>query len=164
MPVTFTKNTYATAKPLDPMFTVGRQLRVVQAQIALTGTSNGDVVILAEGLPATARIVRVMLPKGCAQISGVSDVDLGFYASKTNKVIDADAVADGITFAASGGLANVDLVGTNISNFPVVKDIATLCGLSSQEIPAHGFDLCATLNTKGSATATIELDIYIEQD
>ena len=162
--VDFTKNAYAVAKPLDPMFTVGKKLRTVQAQIALTGTANGDVVILAEGLPATARIVRVMLPKGCAQISGVSDIDLGFYASKTNKVFDKDAVADGISFAESGGLANIDLVGTNIASFDATKDIATLCGLDAQNIPAHGFDFCATLNTKGSATATIELDIVIEQD
>lgn len=162
--VDFTKNAYAVAKPLDPMFTVGRQIRVVQAQIALTGTANGDVVILASGLPATARIVRIMLPKGVAQISGVSDVDFGFYETGTNKVIDKDAVADGVTFAASGGLANIDLVGSNISNFPVVQDIATLCGLNAQNIPSKGFDLCATLNTKGSATATIDLDIYIEED
>ena len=162
--VDFTKNAYAVAKPLDPMFTVGRQVRVVQASLDLDDTSNGDVVILASGLPATARIVRIMLPKGVAQISGVSDVDFGFYASKTNKVLDKDALVDGITFAESGGLANIDIVGTNISNFDATKDIATLCGLDAQNIPAHGFDLCATLNTKGSADSKIELDIYIEQD
>ena len=160
--VDFTKNAYAVAKPLDPMFTVGKKLRTVQAQIALTGTSNGDVVILAEGLPATARIVRVMLPKGVTAITGVSDVDFGFYASKTNKELDKDAVADGVSFASN--LANIDLVGSNVASFDATKDIATLCGLDAQNIPAHGFDFCATLNTKGSATATIELDIVIEQD
>ena len=162
--VDFTKNAYAVAKPLDPMFTVGRYIRVVQAKIDLTDTSNGDVVILAEGLPAAARIVRIMLPKGVAQISGVSDVDFGFYETKTNKVIDKDALVDGISFAESGGLANVDIVGTNVSDFDATKDIATLLGLNAQNIPAYGFDLCATLNTKGDATSSIELDIYIEQD
>jgi len=160
--VDFTKNAYAVAKPLDPIFTVGKTLRTVQAKLALKDTANGDVVILAEGLPATARIVRVMLPKGVTAITGVSDIDFGFYASKTNKVIDKDAVADGVSFASN--LANIDLVGSNIDSFDATKDIATLCGLDSQNIPAYGFDFCATLNTKGSATASIELDIVIEQD
>ena len=160
--VDFTKNAYAVAKPLNPMYTVGKKLRTVQVKLDLNETANGDVVILAEGLPATARVARIMLPKGVAAITGVSDVDFGFYASKTNKVIDADAVADGVSFASD--LANIDLVGSNIASFDVTKDIATLCGLDSQNIPAHGFDLCATLNTKGAATDKIELDILIEQD
>lgn len=50
------ENPYHTAKPLDPMFTVGRVLRTVQAQIAITASSaNNDVVILAKGVPPAAR-------------------------------------------------------------------------------------------------------------
>lgn len=90
--MTVIENPYALKKPLDPMFTVGRHIRVVQAKLEITAkTAAKDVVILAKGLPATARIHRIMLPKGSAAIAGLTDVDVGFYASKTNKVLDADA-------------------------------------------------------------------------
>lgn len=65
------ENPYHTAKPLDPMFTVGRVLRTVQAQIAITASSaNNDVVILAKGVPPAARVARIMLPKGTAALTG----------------------------------------------------------------------------------------------
>ena len=109
-----------------------------------------------------SRIHRIMLPKGSAAIAGLTDVDVGFYASKTNKVLDADAVVDGKTFASA--LGNVDIVGDGVSDFDATKDIATLLGMNSGDVPAYGFDLCATINAKGEATGSVELDIYIEQD
>ncbi len=161
--MTVIENPYALSKPLDPMFTVGRHIRVVQAKVEITAeTAAKDVVILAKGLPATARIHRIMLPKGSSAIAGLTDVDIGFYASRTNKLLDADAVVDGKSFAAA--LGNVDIVGDGVSDFDATKDIATLLGMNAGDVPAYGFDLCATINTKGEATGSVEFDIYVEQD
>lgn len=114
--MTVIENPYALSKPLDPMFTVGRHIRVVQAKVEITAeTAAKDVVILAKGLPATARIHRIMLPKGSSAIAGLTDVDIGFYASRTNKLLDADAVVDGKSFAAA--LGNVDIVGDRCQRF-----------------------------------------------
>lgn len=156
------ENPYLQAKPLDPMFSVGRFVRIVQAKVSLTAESaDKDVVILAKGLPATARIHRIMLPKGTKALTGAS-VSIGFYASGTNKVLDADAVVKGKSFATA--LANVDLVGEGVESFDATKDIASLLGLNSGNVPAQGFDLCATIDTKGTATGDIDLDIYVEED
>lgn len=158
------ENALAAAKPLDTMFTSGKRPRIVQAQINIVGntTAANDVFILAKGLPASARVARIMLPKGAGAVTGLSDVDFGFYQSQTNKVIDADAVADGVTFASA--LANIDLVGKNVSNFKTTADIATLCGHGVEDIPAAGYDLCATINAVGTTSGTIDLDIVIEED
>lgn len=156
------ENPYLVAKPLDPMFSVGRKVRVVQAKISLNaGSADGDVVILAKGLPATARIHRIMLPKGTNALTGAT-ISMGFYASGTNKVLDADAVVKSKSFATA--LANVDLVGDGVNDFDATKNIATLLGLNSGNVPAQGFDLCATIEAKGTATGDIELDICVEQD
>lgn len=158
------ENALSVAKPLDPMFSVGKKVRVVQAQINVVGgtTAADDIFILAKGLPAAARIVRIMTPKGTPAITGLTDVDFGFYQSQSNKVIDADAVVDGASFASAG--ACLDLVGKNISNFAVSADIATLCGHGADDIPAAGYDLCATINAIGSASGVIDLDIVVEED
>lgn len=157
------QNPLAVKKPLDPMFTVGKHVRVVQAQIVVGSTSlTGDIHVLAKGLPATARIARIMLPKGSSAITGFSDCDFGFYESQTGKVIDKDAIVDGVSFASAKD--NVDLVGTSVSDFDATADIATLCGHGVNDIPAYGYDLCATCNTVGTASGTIDLDIVIEED
>lgn len=158
------ENPLAAAKPLDPMFTLGRHVRIVQAQINVVGgtTAANDVFVLAKGLPAAARIVRIMTPKGTPAVTGLTDVDFGFYQSQTNKVVDADAVADGVTFASA--LGNLDLVGKNVTSFATTADIATLCGHGAEDIPAYGYDLCATINAIGSTGGVIDLDIYVEED
>ena len=156
------ENPYLVAKPLDPMFSVGKKVRIVQAKIALTGSSaDNDVVILANGLPATARIHRVMLPKGAKAFTGAT-ISMGFYAAGTHKELDADAVVKSKSFATA--LANVDLVGEGITSFDATKDIATLLGVDAGNVPAQGFDFCAKIEAKGSVTGDIELDIYVEQD
>jgi len=170
------ENALSVAKPLDPSFTVGKKVRTVNAVINTGSTSaNGDVYILAKGLPATARIAGIFLPKGSAAVTGLSDVDFGFYASHTsesldgngnlvvnNTVIDKDALADGVTFASAKGA--IDLLGDNVSNFDPTKSIGELCSLSAQDFPAHGVDVCATLNAVGTATGKIYVNILVAED
>lgn len=170
------ENALSTAKPLDPSFTVGKKLRTVQAVINVGSTSaTGDVYVLAKGLPATARIAGIVLPKGSAAVTGMSDVDFGFYASQTEKsldgsgnlvdsnvVIDKDALVDGATFASAKG--SIDLLGDGVSSFDPTKSIGELCSLSSQDFPAHGVDVCATMNTIGTATGTIYVNVLVAED
>lgn len=156
------ENPYLAAKPLDPMFSVGRAVRIVQAKISLTAeTADNDVVILAKGLPATARVHRIMLPKGSKAFTGAS-IDIGLYRTSDNSVIDEDALADGQSLATA--LGNVDIVGANIANFDAVKDLVTLAGLDNGNIPAGGFSIGAKIVAKGTVTGDVDLDIYIEQD
>lgn len=175
--MTLSVNAYATANPLDPSFTVGKKVRVVEAVINTGSTSaNGDVVVLAHGLPATARVVGIFLPAGSAAVTGLSDVDFGVYAAgkeKTvdgsgnlvyaNTVIDADALADGVSFA-SAKTGAIDLLGSSISSFDYTKSMAQLCSLSSQNFPAHGVDVCATLNAVGTATGSIRVNVLVAED
>lgn len=161
------ENPYLVAKPLDPMFSVGKKVRIVQAKIALTNSSaDNDVVILANGLPATARIHRVMLPKGSKALKlkegEAAIISMGFYAAGTHKELDADAVVKGKSF--TNDLGNIDLVGEGIESFDASKDIATLLSIDAGNVPAQGFDFCAKIEKKGSVVGNIELDIYVEQD
>ena len=167
------ENPYAVAKPLDPMFTVGRVLRTVQAQIAIGASSaDGDVVILAKGVPPTARVARIMLPAGSSALTGCT-VDIGLYKMKKNisaeettdlateyVAIDEDCLVDGQSFATA--MNNVDIVGANISSFDRTADLATLA--NAKEFPSGGYAIGAKLVTKGSVTGNIELDILVEQD
>lgn len=167
------ENPYAVAKPLDPMFTVGRVLRTVQAQIAIGASSaDGDVVILAKGVPPTARVARIMLPAGSSALTGCT-VDIGLYKMKKNisaeettnlateyVAIDEDCLVDGQSFA--NAMNNVDIVGANISSFDRTADLATLA--NAKEFPSGGYAIGAKLVAKGSVTGNIELDILIEQD
>ena len=170
------ENALSVANPLDPSFTVGKKLRIVNAVINVGSTSaKGDVYVLAKGLTATSRIAGIVLPKGSAAVTGLSDVDFGFYASRTsqsldgsgnlvdnNTVIDADALVDGATFASAKG--SIDLLGDGVSSFDPSKSIAELCSLSGQDFPAHGVDVCATLNAVGTATGKIYVNILVAED
>ncbi len=166
------ENPYAVAKPLDPMFTVGRELRTVQAQIAIGSESaNNDVIILAKGISPTARVARIMLPTGSAALTGCT-VDIGLYKMQKNisaeettdlateyVAVDEDCLVDGQSFATA--MNNVDIVGANIASFDRTADLATLA--QAKEFPADGYAIGAKLVAKGSVNGNIELDILIEQ-
>lgn len=167
------ENPYAVAKPLDPMFTVGRVLRTVQAKISVgSSTAANDVVILAKGVPPAARVVRIMTPAGTSAIAGLT-VDVGLYKMQKNVsaeeltdsaeeyiAVDEDCLVDGQSFATA--LGNVDIVGANISSFDRTADLATLA--QAKEFPSGGYAIGAKIAAKGEGTGDVELDILIEQD
>lgn len=170
----FVENPYAAAKPLDPVFTVGRVLRTVQAKVSVGAeTAANDVVILAKGVPPTARIAHIMLPKGTSAMAGLS-VDVGLYKMQKNisaakdtdpavsyTAVDEDCLADGQSFATA--LGNVDIVGANIASFDRTADLATLVKASAGEFPSGGYAIGAKIAAKGEGTGDIELDVLIEQ-
>lgn len=165
------ENPFYTANPLDPMFTVGKELRTVQAKIEITAASaDNDVIILAKGIPAAARVVHIMLPKGSTALAGAS-VDIGLYRMQKNLSvedaekyveIDGDCLVDGQSFATA--LNNVDILGANVSSFNETANLATIANATAGEEPSGGYVIGAKLAAKGSATGSIYLDVIIEQN
>ena len=169
-------NAFHEAAPLNPAFSVGKVRRVVQAKFSIaSGTQANDVFILADGIPAGARIVRIMTPKGTTAMTGVS-VDIGLYKTKANfaapeggetyspvtyEEIDGDCLADGQSLATA--LGNVDILGANIASFDKVKTLAELSGDTDGNFPAGGYAVGVKAAAVGG-TGDVELDIYIEQD
>lgn len=170
------ENPFYTENPLDPMFTVGKELRTVQAKIDITGDSAAnDVIVLAKGIPAAARVVHIMLPKGSTALTGVS-VDIGLYRMRKNLSVsedeeyspveyievDGDCLVDGQSLATA--LNNIDILGANIASFKETANLATLASASAGEEPSGGYVIGAKLAAVGEVTGSVYLDVVIEQN
>ncbi len=150
-----------TNYPKDPLFQQGQIIKRVRAVIYnATALSDGDIVVLAKGLPVNARILNINLPQGNAARTGLSDIDFGFYRQDNGAVIDKDVLVDGDTMASARTSA-IDILGKNVSGFDFTKTIGGLLSLTSETEPSGGVNLCATINTAGSTTGTIIVDIDI---
>ncbi|MFA5500665.1 MAG: hypothetical protein WC404_06265 [Candidatus Omnitrophota bacterium] len=150
-----------TNYPKNPLYGTGKKVRRVRAVIYnATALSDGDVVTIARGLPVDAQILNINFPQGHAARTGLTDVDFGFHRQDNGAVIDKDALIDGITFA-SARTAAVDLLGSNVSSFDFTKTIGGLLSLTGETQPSGGVNLTATINTAGSTTGTIIVDIDI---
>ena len=150
-----------TNYPKDPLFQGGQIIKRVRALIYnATAFSDGDIVVLAKSLPVNARIVNINLPQGNAARTGLSDIDFGFYRQDNGAVIDKDVLVDGDTMASARTSA-IGILGENISGFDFTKTIGGLLSLTSETEPSGGVNLCATINTAGSTTGTIIVDIDI---
>jgi hypothetical protein len=150
-----------TNYPHDPLFQQGQIIKRVRAVIYnATALSDGDIVVLAKGLPVNARILNINLPQGNAARTGLSDIDFGFYRQDNGAVIDKDVLVDGDTMASARTSA-IDILGKNVSGFDFTKTIGGLLSLTSETEPSGGVNLCATINTAGSTTGTIIVDIDI---
>ncbi len=144
-----------TAEPLNPVYSTGKQFKTVVAEITTTATAK-DVIVLARGLQPTAIIRGIRFPRGTAATSGLSDVDIGFYRNNGTVALDADALADGVSFATAN--ANTyDVLGKNISNYDHTKTIADMLGVSNTAAPTGGYEVCLTQNTSAAATLYLEL-------
>lgn len=150
-----------TNYPKDPLFGTGQIVKRIRAIIKnTTALSDGDVVTIARGLPVGARILTINLPQGNAARTGLSDIDFGFYRQDNGAVIDKDALVDGDTMA-SARTAAIDILGENVSGFDFTKTIGGLLSLTGETQPSGGVNLCATINTAGSTTGTIVVDIDV---
>lgn len=140
------------ADPKNPLYTTGKYMRTVVGQIAVSnaGSAAGDIYKIARGLPIDAQVLAIRLPRGTAQIAGMDDVDFGFYRSDNEVALDADILVDGADFATAAFAAGKDLLGSNLT-----KTIGGLLSLASDNEPAGGVDLCATLKNKPTATGTV---------
>jgi len=144
------------ADPKNPLYTTGKYLRTVVGQLAVSnaGSAAGDIYKIARGLPIDAQVLAVRLPQGTAQIAGMDDVDFGFYRSDNEAVLDIDALVDGADFATAALASGKDLLSADLT-----KTIGGLLNLGSDNEPAGGVDLCATLKAKPTATGTVTVFI-----
>lgn len=143
-----------TADPKNPIYSTGKVLKTVVATFSTTTTAN-DYAVLAQSLPSTAIIRGIRFPQGTGATSGNTDIDFGFYAHE-GAVVDKDALADGVSFAAAKGAAT-DVLGSNIASFDFKKTIGELLGVATKDQPIGGYDLCATVNTGAAGTYTAEI-------
>lgn len=153
------------AYPTDPLFNSGVKLRTVIATITIDASSaDGDVVILAKGITYDTKVVGIRLPTVVSGITQLSDVDFGLYKTEamaaddlvsaiSGAVIDKDILVDGIDLS-SAKAANVDILSSDRA-----KSIAALLSSQTDKEPAGGVNICATINTQGSGTGTIEVAI-----
>lgn len=145
----------------NPLYGSGKKLQRVRAIIYnATAFSDGDIVVLAKGLPVDAQIVGINLPQGNAARTGLTDIDIGFHRQDNGVVIDKDALVDGDTMASARTSA-IDILGKNISGFDFTKSIGSLLSLTRETEPSGGVNLTATINTAGATTGTIVVDIDI---
>lgn len=150
-----------TNHPTNPLYGTGKKVRRVRAVIYnATALSDGDVVVIARGLPVDAQILGINFPQGNAARSGLTDVDFGFHRQDNDVVLEKDALIDGISFA-SARTSGVDLLGSNVSGFDFTKTIGGLLSLTPDTEPQGGINLTATINTAGSTTGTIIVDVDI---
>lgn len=152
------------AKDNNPLYNQGEEVQKVRAVVPVVSAwANDDVVILARNLPIDTLITRINLPNGSPGITGSSDWDFGFYKASgadgqsLGDVLDKDILADGVDFSSARTSA-VDVLGANIT-LDKAKTIGELLGLTSEEAPAGGVHLCATLNAAGSADGDVDIEI-----
>lgn len=157
-------NSYGIAnKKSNPIYTTGKVLKTIHAMLnKATTDGDGTVVVLAKGLSPAARIHRFFPAAGTAAVTGLTDVDFGIYkynSAGTLVPVDADILVDGQSFG-SAITTPKDLMTLSFANR--VKNIAELVGESIEKAPKTGYVLAATLNTAGSAAATLDFDIMVE--
>lgn len=144
----------------NPLYSRGKKVSTVVAQISITATAAaGDIHKLARGIPIDAHVLGLRLPRGSAQIVGLSDVDFGFYRQDTEAVLDKDILADGVDFDAAAKTGPQDVLGENLTH-DLTKKIKDLLDLETNEEPSGGVDLCATINAEGAGTGTIT--VYVD--
>ena len=154
------------AYPTDPLFNNGQIVKTVIATIDVTASSaDGDVIVLAKGLPLGVKVIGLRLPTVVSGITQLSDVDFGVYAAHnltidalvstipTADVLDKDILVDGTDLSAAKA-ANVDILSADRA-----KSLGDLLSLGADKEPAGGVAICATINTQGSGTGTIEVAI-----
>lgn len=165
MPQTYRTTGY-TAKPRNPVYSVGKQYRTIPARISLTNASmtNGDLWIMAGPFTYADRIARVFSPNATPALTAAADNDLGFFYKKpdgTFAELDKDILWDGVTLAAA--LSTRDLLFNLNASLDSTKNIGELLGKGDDQEPFGGVYLGLTFNTKPTADGALDLDVVVEE-
>lgn len=153
------------AKANNPLYQTGKKLSTVHTKVLVdvSELTDGDIFVLAEGLPIDARIHRIMSPEAVPALTAADDNDFGFYKKDGDGnlvALDADILVDGGDLSSS--IAQGDLLRLN-SSLDRTKTIAELLGVGSDSEYVGGVVLAMTMNTKATTTdQTLDLDIVIE--
>ena len=154
------------AYPHDALFNTGVKVRTVIATITIDANSaDGDVIILAKGLPYDVKVVGLRFPTVISGITQLSDVDFGLYALEAlTKSMLVSAIPSAAVLDANVLVDSIDLSSAKAANVDVLQSdravtIGALLSSQSDKEPAGGVAICATINTQGSGTGTIEVAI-----
>jgi hypothetical protein len=118
-----------------------------------------DYVVLAKNLSLGERILEIKQLAG-SDLAGMTDVDFGLRRSDNGVVLDADILADGVSFATA---SYRDLLGSGLT-FDRTKNLAELLGLDVNDQHRWGVDIIMTINTAGVATGSVPMHIELESD
>lgn len=151
------------AKPNDVIYSTGKCLTTVHAEfdVVAADLTNGDIFILAQGLGTDNRIHRIMSPNASPALTAAVDNDIGFYREVDGSLVavDVDIIVDSGDLSAA--LTTRDLLSLN-SSLDRTKTIGELLGVTGEEIPAGGYILAMTMNTKSTADGVLDLDVVVE--
>lgn len=156
-----------TAKPQNPIYSVGKKLITVPANVLLdvSELANNDVFILSGPLSLDARIDSIRVHKAF-DLAEANDNDFGFYKMNTDgtfTAIDADILIDGVDLTASTGvIAGYDLLVANTS-LDTSKNIGELLGVKSDVGYADVYLGWLMKVKEATADITVRLDIIVEE-
>lgn len=147
----------------DKLAFAGSGIKVRKAPVTVdksAAVADDDVVILARNLSANDYLLGLYAQT--PGVTGMTDVDFGLASydelSGTLTVLDADCIADGVSFASAK--TGADLRGVGLT-FDTTKSLAELAGKQGDSAPFGGFALIMTVNTAGAGTGTMKLDIEL---
>jgi hypothetical protein len=163
------RTTGFTAKPKNPVYTVGKKYRTVPARAALLTASmtNGDIVELAGPLTYGERIARISTPNASPALTAAADSKLGFYYKANDGTLTliksgSDALLwTGATLAAA--LSTRDLLMHFTPALDTTKNIGELLGQTHDQEPAGGVYLGLKFPTKPSVDGVLDLEVMIEE-
>lgn len=170
MTAVIAKSIGQVAFPLNPMYSVGKKMRKVNAKFTVPTTGNiGDQYILAGPLSIDERISRIYT-QAMAALTSANTWNLGFYKSTDGGSTFSVAKASGGNELWSG----VDLTAAVTTFLDVLtkkngsldntKSIRDLLSLGPDAEPWGGIYLVLTnITTANSAGGTVDLDIEIEE-
>lgn len=160
------RTTGFTAKPRDPVYSVGKKYRTIPARASLVTTSmtNADMLVLAGPLTYADKIARVISQNATPALTAASDNDLGFFYKKadgTFVAIDSDILWDGVSLVSA--LSTRDLLFGLNTSLDSTKNIGELLGKGVDQEPVGGVFLGLTFNVKPSNDAVLDLDVLVEE-
>lgn len=141
-------------KKASALFSYGAETTVVRAVASIAAADDdGSKYVLFAGVPAS--YVPISITVRNTAITGGTDYDLGLYKPNKGDAVDADVLADGISFATARAVTVANNVG--MTTVAITDFGKTLGELSGQTDVDAGYDIALTANTVGTAAGTIEV-------
>ena len=163
------RTTGYTAKPRNPLYTVGKHFTKVHAHKALVSAdlTNGDIIELAGAMSFKDRVHAVFTPNASPALTAATDAKLGFFKKDLDGALSviqtgSDALLwNGVTLAAA--LSTRDMLLSLNTALDTTKNIGELLGLGVDKEPVGGVFLGLTFPTKPSVDGVLNVEIDIEK-
>ena len=152
-----------TAKPSNTLFSQGKQLVVVPATAPIaSGDSDGDIYVLARGIPLSAILLSALLPRGHGSVTGGTSFDLGVYKNTGTFETPVWTVVDKDIFMAAKDFSTGVAYTLDVATSARSSTIGELLSLSIENESVE-YAIVLTANTVGSATVAIPFDLVLAQ-